>query len=332
MVSEPPRRMPATIERRKTQVTDDLDISQSRFSKELRLPAPAPFDFERSAYSHGWVVLAPNSWDAGAKALHRTERLPSGKVVTLSIRGEGTLRQPEIVVVVTSAARLSAPDRRRIAGVVTRMFRLDEDLSVFYRLCRKRGGPWRKVTNGMGRLLRSPSVFEDVVKVICTTNIQWGGTKKMLSGLVRALGEPAPDGQRAFPTPEAIAALPREKFAATVRMGYRAPYVHQLAESVAAGALDIEALAADDAPTAEIKKRLLAIKGIGHYAAATMLMLLGRYDELAVDTVCRAFVGKKYFNGETVSDAQARALYADWGEWMYLAYWWDLWEGFDEAL
>ena len=100
------------------------------------------------------------------------------------------------------------------------------------------------------------------------------------------MAEPAPDGRRAFPTPEAIATASREEFAATVRMGYRSPYVHELAESVAGETLDIEALATSGAPTAEIRKRLLAVKGIGNYAAATMLMLLGRYDDLAVDTVC----------------------------------------------
>ena len=43
---------------------------------------------------------------------------------------------------------------------------------------------------GIGRLLRSPTVFEDLVKVICTTNVQWGGTKRMVRELVDAFGLP----------------------------------------------------------------------------------------------------------------------------------------------
>jgi len=63
-----------------------------------------------------------------------------------------------------------------------------------------------------------------------------------------------------------------------------------------------------------------------------MLMLLGRYDELAVDTVFREFVRTKYFKGRKVSDQKAAAVYDGWGEWKYLAYWFDIWQGFNEAL
>jgi hypothetical protein len=76
----------------------------------------------------------------------------------------------------------------------------------------------------------------------------------------------------------------------------------------------------------------LAIKGVGSYAAATLLMLLGRYDELAMDTVFRRFVSEKYFDGEQPSDADAQTIYADWGRWKYLAYWFDIWEGLEESL
>ena len=60
-------------------------------------------------------------------------------------------------------------------------------------------------------------------------------------------------------------------------------------------------------------------------------MLLGRYDELAVDTAFRRFVSRKYFGGQPPpSDAVAQAVYEDWGRWKYLAYWFDIWQGLDE--
>jgi hypothetical protein len=46
------------------------------------------------------------------------------------------------------------------------MFRLDEDLSGFYELVRDDELAW--CTRGAGRMLRAPTVFEDVVKTICT--------------------------------------------------------------------------------------------------------------------------------------------------------------------
>lgn len=182
------------------------------------------------------------------------------------------------------------------------------------------------VAKGQGRLLRSPTVFEDVVKVICTTNTQWGGTKKMVAALVGTYGEPALNAprHRAFPRAEAIAKVGARKFATSVRLGYRAQYVYELSEKVASGQLNLEALRDLTLPTNELKKRLLVIKGVGGYAAATLLMLLGHYDELPVDTVCRDFVSRRYFNGKPPTDAEIRATYEDWGPWKSLAYWFDL--------
>jgi hypothetical protein len=44
------------------------------------------------------------------------------------------------------------------------MFRLDEDLSGFYELVRDDDLAWCAL--GAGRMLRAPTVFEDVVKTI----------------------------------------------------------------------------------------------------------------------------------------------------------------------
>ena len=300
----------------------------------LSITLTPPFNFEHTAYSHGWVVLAPNIWDKERAAVGRIQRLRSGKVVLLDITGSGSVKKPKIEIEVRHVGRLPRKEGDEIIAAVGYMFRSDEDLSEFYTLCNKRGKKWKKLTDGWGRLLRSPTVFEDVVKTICTTNIQWGGTKRMVEGLVNVLGEeyPAHRVLKAFPTPEAMAAAPAKTFTETVRLGYRGEFIHTLAKRVAAGDLDLDALRESEIPTPELKKELKAIKGVGDYAAATLLMLLGRYDELAVDTVFRDFVGKKYFSGKPTSDEKAGAVYQDWGKWKYLAYWYDLWQGLDEEL
>ncbi|MBN2502856.1 MAG: DNA-3-methyladenine glycosylase 2 family protein [Anaerolineales bacterium] len=296
---------------------------------QITLTPPAPFDFYSTAYSHGWVVLLPNSWDDGGQIVQRVEQLSSGMVVKLAISGQGSVPAPRLKVQVESEGELDKQERAEIRTTVRMMFRLDEDLSEFYELCRARGGFWVQIPNGKGRLLRSPTLFEDVVKTICTTNIQWGGTKRMIENLVNGFGAsyPGDPDRHAFPTPETIASVDPEAFAEVVRMGYRAPYVYELAQQIAAGTVDLEDWRDESFPTPELKKKLLAIKGVGNYAAATLLMILGRYDELAVDTVFRQFVSEKYFGGEKVPDAEGIALYADWGKWQYLAYWFDLWVG-----
>ncbi len=295
-------------------------------------PSP-PFHFAHTAYSHGWVVLRPNAWETDTETVRRVEQLSSGAIVALTITGNKEIHRPEIRVTVAGAP-LRPAEKTEIAAAVARMFRVREDLSEFYALCRQRGGQWQNITGGLGRLLRSPRVFEDVVKCICTTNIQWGGTKRMVGELVEAFGAPFPGDstQKAFPTPFAIAAVSPEEFARRVRLGYRAAYVHELARRVASGEMDLESLCDPGLPGGEAKKQLLAIKGIGHYAAATLLMLLGHYDELAIDTVFREFVTRKYFGGTYPGDDAARAIYEAWGRWKFLAYWFDLWQGPDEQL
>ncbi len=72
--------------------------------------------------------------------------------------------------------------RAALAGQVRHMLRLDEDLSAFYAMAA--ADPvlaW--VPNGAGRMLRSPTVFEDLVKTICTTNCTWSATVRMVTAL-----------------------------------------------------------------------------------------------------------------------------------------------------
>ena len=124
------------------------------------------------------------------------------------------------------------------------------------------------MTSGAGRMIRSPTVFEEVVKTICTTNCTWSATIRMVSALVEHLGEPAPGATdrplgHAFPTPEAMA---RKKDAvSTLKLSERAigaSTCRSLARSVASGKLDLEALgtaSADECPTTRSRPRLLAL-------------------------------------------------------------------------
>jgi 3-methyladenine DNA glycosylase/8-oxoguanine DNA glycosylase len=292
----------------------------------LALEVPPPFDFRSAATSYGWVALAPTAWLADRQMVQRVERLGSGTVVLLAITGAGTVDHPTINIGVHHRDRLTPPEKIEICTAVRRMFRLDEDLSEFYARCRARGGPRTRLTAGLGRLLRSPTVVEDVIKTICTTNTRWLGTKRMISHLVAALGEPYADhpNLRAFPTPEAIARTKPDLFNTMVPLGYRGTYIQRLAQQVASGDLDLEALRDPSIPAEVLKRRLLAIKGVGPYATHTVLMLLGHYEELAIDAEGRAFVARKYLKGKTPTDKEMRAIYESWGKWRYLAYWFDI--------
>jgi hypothetical protein len=51
----------------------------------LSLKPSPPFHFGFTAYSHGWVVLAPNIWDEQRHAVQRIQRLDTGKVVYIDL-------------------------------------------------------------------------------------------------------------------------------------------------------------------------------------------------------------------------------------------------------
>jgi len=289
---------------------------------EIVIPAGKPYDFISTLRSHGWVSLLPNTPDENLSAFSRVERLSSGLVASLEVSA-GPGKEPRIFINARIRKRLSKNEISEITKRVSYMLRLDENLQPFYAICKKRGGPWIRFSAGSGYLLRSPAVFEDLVKVICTINIQWGGTKRMVRELVEAFGSPFPPDAslRAFPTPKEIAAVSEKEFNRRVKLGYRSGYVYELSSRIARGELDIGVFMEQAASTEEIKKRLLAVKGVGKYAAASMLMLLGRYDQIPVDTVFRAFMKAKYFQNEDYDEGKALSKYDEWGKWKYLAYW-----------
>jgi N-glycosylase/DNA lyase len=159
---------------------------------EIRLVGAGgePVDFARTIVSHGVAELPPNSVDLQGRTLDTTLAVPRG-ARTVRIRAKGKKLEVETV---------AGSYHPQLTKTVAHMFRLDEDLSAFYELVREDELAWCAL--GAGRMLRAPTVFEDVVKTICTTNTAWSGTRKMTGALVEHLGVEAPGGERTFPTPE----------------------------------------------------------------------------------------------------------------------------------
>lgn len=139
----------------------------------------------------------------------------------------------------------------------------------------------------------------------------------MAKSLVAHFGSPLPADptRHAFPTPAQLAATDEAALRSAAGLGYRAPYVLELARSVASGALDLEPLKTADVPTTQLRKQLLAIKGVGEYAAANLLMLLCRYDFVPVDSWALKMVSHEWYGGEPVGRAEVEAAFERWGEW-----------------
>jgi 3-methyladenine DNA glycosylase/8-oxoguanine DNA glycosylase len=294
-------------------------VSARTITRQLKLVGAGGelVDLWRTISSHGVADLPPNRIDEDARTLELALQLGRGR--------------PRLVVVSQGRPGYARVEVRGgnadgALEAVRHMLRLDEDLSPFYEAAAADPDlAW--ATRGAGRLLRSPTVFEDVVKTICTTNCTWSATVRMVSAIVEHLGAPAagvspgPFG-RAFPTAEAMAEAGEDFYKDVARTGYRGAYLRTLARAVADRELDLESFAvpAEELPDEELAARLLALPGVGPYATAHMMMLLGRYRPLILDSWTRP----KYLRvsgAKQAKDATIERRFRRYGEYAGLAFW-----------
>ncbi len=285
----------------------------------MTLIARQPFNFHSVVNSHGWLQLAPFKWDEGGRTLFYTDQLSNGRVV------DYRLRETPKGVEADVPGRLGQPERREVADKVTWMLGLDLDFGGFYEAVRHEPKLRNARRLARGRVLRSPSFFEDVLKTILTTNTLWAATKRMNLNLIAQFGEPHPgNGSRAFPRPERIASSNQKVLREVVRVGYRAPAILELGQRVARGDLDLESFKTSGLPTPELRKELLKIRGVGPYAAANLLMILGRSDFIPVDTYALKMVSHEWHRGRPVTPKQVERAFSKWGMYKGLAFWfWD---------
>lgn len=286
------------------------------------MATPPDFAFLGAVCAHGFFMLAPNCWDPRKLRLATTITVNDSKAVTVEIGAT------EKGVIVRSDRPAARAERAAIRSAVRRMLRLDEDLSQFHALCRQSQTHRQAARLRFGRLLRSPTLFEDMVKVICTCNVGWAQTVGMVQKLVDHWGPPAADGTgRGFPTARRLAAVRPAELKRKARVGYRAEFIHRLARDCADAKIDLEAIENFTGPSADLVRTLRECQGIGPYAAAHVAMLLGRYDRLAVDTEMVRFFRQKHPR-RRFAPAAVEKYYQRWSPYQFLAYWFELWSDY----
>jgi N-glycosylase/DNA lyase len=159
---------------------------------------PHPFDLDLTVRSHGFYDLPPWRYDAERGALGRPLRLAQGRTVFAEVAGA----PGGLSVRVLAEGRLAPQESREAREAMRACLALDEELAPFQAPARDvearraaGGGAARDLPDlrwalarGAGRLLRSPTVFEDAVKTLCTTNCSWALTRAMVTRLCDLLG------------------------------------------------------------------------------------------------------------------------------------------------
>ncbi len=305
----------------------------------LTLPTPADYRLARDACSYGYFILAPNFWDVRSQTFSRALELEGGPVlVTVSQPNAphapgGDAPAPPLRARFSRA--LTRSEQAEAKRQLVRMFLLDfsaEDAAAFHAVDPR----WK--ASGRARLMRSPTLFEDILKTVTSCNIAWPATQTMNHQLCRVLGRRVPgltartsETAYTFPSPQKLARARLGTLRGRCRVGYRDARMQQLARMFARGEIDGAWLEDPATPDAEVERYLLDLPGIGPYAAANIMQLLRRYSRLALDTESvrhgRAVLGME---GETPEILRRlREHYEPFGRYRFLSYWFELWDFYE---
>lgn len=282
----------------------------------ISINTPPDYVLARDVCSYGYFLLAPNHWDVKRRVLIRPLDLPSG-MATFTIAQPGKRGTP---VKAASDRALSRPDRAAATLMIARMLRLDDaGVRDFHRVDPR----WKR--SGRGRLFRSPTFFEDLIKTVTSCNVAWPSTIRMNERLC-AVFNPA------FPRATQIARKRPATLRARCGVGYRDARIVELSRLVASRAVDPDWFEDPSTSDDAVHEALLDLPGIGPYAAANVMQLLGRYARLPVDTEtvrhARTVLG---MSGTTRQIEKAvHAHYDPFGPHKFRAYWFEVWQWYEE--
>lgn len=300
----------------------------SRFS----IKPPSDYRLARDLCSYGYFLLAPHKWDPRRRAFSYVASLPGGPALA-ELTQPGTKAGSPLRVV--TSRTLAKVDRAELIRQLTRMLRLDESaatLRAFHAL-----DP-RFKPSGRGRLFRSASFAEDVIKTVTSCNVTWPNTVNMNRRLCETLGQKVVvDGvaRYAFPTARKIARTRPATLRVQCRVGYRDARIVELARLFSTppkkGGLDPAWFENPATPDDDLWAALLDLPGIGPYAAANIMQLLGRYHRLPLDTEsvrhAKSVLGMKGSPKQIMK--QVDAHFAPMGNHRFRSYWFELWDFYE---
>ncbi len=255
--------------------------------------------------SHGWVGLRPWVWDSDAQRLSRIERLESGQTV----RVEVTQESPPAISMSVGRDGTGTGELARVEPLVRRWLSLDWDprpaLDVASELDT---GVAAMLRDGGGRLLCGSTFYEDFVKTVCTIQINWAGTKRMVGALIDEIGGGF------VPSPQQVIDTGEDELREKARLGFRAKGLVESTESlIERGLIDESGNGDGHRLTYE---DLIGLHGIGPYAASHLRMLLHDFSRIPIDSevtrYCRDKLG--------LAPDEIEPFFDRWGEYRFLGF------------
>ncbi len=288
----------------------------------LSMKPPKDYDLARDVCSYGYFVLMPNYWDVTNQCFSRVlEFADQPSACVIDQLDDGTLRA-------RFDRKLDRSEQAHAKSQITRMLCLDQD-HAYVKSFHKVDPRWKK--SGRGRLFRSPTLFEDVIKTVTSCNVTWPSTVNMNKRLCEVCGRKTVSGAYSFPSAKKLARTRLGTLRGRCRVGYRDQRIIDLAKLFVKGHVDEAWLMDPSVSDDEVFKFLISLPGIGPYAGGNIMQLLGRYSRLAVDT--ETIRHGKSVLGMSGTDAQItkqlHAHYDQFGDHKFRSFWFEIWAHYE---
>ncbi|MFQ5461995.1 MAG: DNA-3-methyladenine glycosylase family protein [Phycisphaerae bacterium] len=300
-----------------------------------KLTVKRPFSLKATALSHGWHECAPMNWCEGGACLQMIERIGTD-VYRVSIVERARNAKSVALAVGIEGPNTNRAIRDEMRSRITESLKLNHDLSEFHAIVATHDSLHRLVKIGAGRLMHSVSMTENIIKALCATNVNWDQAVKMINRIGQ-LGPHLPHFRHlnAWPTPREILKGGEIYLRDVCRLGYRVDAILAFCDDVATGKINPESLRPlsrrADVSSDELLSTLRAVRGIGPSSAHFLLTCLGRYDRLSIDSATVDHVRRVHTNGRTPTAKQIERIYAPYGRWKNLVYWFENWLTWETA-
>ncbi|WCJ44804.1 hypothetical protein M5689_025455 [Euphorbia peplus] len=307
---------------------------------ELDISEYSNFELEKAICNHGFFMMAPNLWISETKTFERPVRLDKNSYKSVLISISQPFGLPSLHIRVHTRS-LTLANRRNILHQVKRMLRLSEkdenDVREFQKIHKE------AKEKGFGRLFRSPSLFEDVVKSILLINCTWNKSLQMaadlcnIQPLLASMLQDRMDNSKSiigkketkrspFPTPKELIMADEAFLQEKCTVGYRARTILQVVRSIENGYLKLDDL--DKQSYKQVATRFLKFDGIGPFANSCILMCIGFYHQVPIDTETVRLVKKVHVKEgrciKKIDKKYVAEIYDRYEPFQGLAYWVEL--------
>ncbi len=276
----------------------------------------SPFNFALTARGACWYAegLGTEKFKDGVwKRVTQADSRP----VLLTVSSRGTVEEPELEVRAEGEGLEEANMDALVSEVEWRLSS-SYDLSGFYEMAERNAGLGKATRHFRGlRPGQDVDLLEAIVGTILGQQISTKVALTMHRRLVERYGRQAIFNGEEFwlsPTPQRFMEAGVEELKACKLSARKSEYIHRMAEAVATGELDLDALR--NLSNDSVIETLVAYRGIGVWTAQRILChSLGRFDVLPTsDLYLLKTISNVFMEGRALAPEDIEAFTDRWGE------------------